>query len=86
MISNTSFSDLYAYVVHEVRNIKPGESFIISDLFKGYEWKRIGGGDRRRLGGAFYGWTLGDEGKRLVKATDKTAQNQQKYIGMQAEE
>jgi len=39
--------------VSEVSLLKKGEEFLVSDLFKGYEWKRILVRDRLLLGSLF---------------------------------
>lgn len=62
----------------ELNNLKQGETFLVKDLFKGYEWARISLNDRRNLGSLFLSViksnpTLG------VEVLDKTTSNQQKY-------
>ena len=34
----------------ELVNLKPGEVFLLRDLFKGYEWNRISRSDRLLMG------------------------------------
>lgn len=62
---------------NETNNLKPGEIFLVRDLFKGYEWNRISRSERLLLGTLFL---------NLVKNTDtniniieKTSSGQQKY-------
>jgi len=37
----------------ELVNLKPGEVFLVRDLFKGYEWNRISRSNRLLLGTLF---------------------------------
>ena len=44
---------LMAQAILETGSLKNGEEFLVSDLFKGYEWKRIPVRDRLLLGSLF---------------------------------
>lgn len=44
---------LMAQATREIGFLKNGEEFLVSDLFKGYEWKRIPVKDRLLLGSLF---------------------------------
>lgn len=41
---------LFYYMVHEARNLKIGEEFLIRDLFKGYIWNRLSQAQKATLG------------------------------------
>ena len=55
-------NELLEIAKNELANLKPGEMFLVRDLFKGYEWNRISRSNRLLLG------TL-DVYKRQIKAT-----------------
>ncbi len=38
---------------NEIINLKPGEVFLVRDLFKGYEWNRISRSDRPSFRNSF---------------------------------
>lgn len=63
--------------VKEIDFIEVGEIFLVKDLFKGYEWKRIPRNDRLLLGTLFLNYinTVSD----IIKAIEKTTSNQQQY-------
>ena len=44
---------LLEYAVEEAKSIQPEETFLVKDLFKGYEWNRIPRKDRLLLGTLF---------------------------------
>ena len=44
---------LLALAIHETESLDKGEEFLLSDLFKGYKWKRIQVRDRLLLGSLF---------------------------------
>ena len=74
-----TLEDLLSYAKTEVQNITADDAeFIVRDLFKGYEWKRISRNDRNVLGKMFFDWSKGS-GSNIVTPTSKTQQNQQKY-------
>ena len=61
----------------ETSHLKNGESFLLRDLFIGYEWNRISRSDRLLLGTLFLNQV---NSERIgVKATSKTSSGQQKY-------
>lgn len=61
----------------EMKNLNPGEIFLLRDLFKGYEWNRISRSDRLLLGTLFLNYinTTNSE----VTAIEKTSSGQQRY-------
>ena len=50
----------------EIKNLDKGDTFVVKDLFKGYEWNKIDRADRLRLGVLFLSWAQGD-GKKIIK-------------------
>lgn len=46
-------NDLLSKAINETARLNKGETFIVRDLFKGYEWNRISRGDRLLLGTLF---------------------------------
>ena len=75
---STPLSDLMEYANKELEDLNDGEKFVMKDLFKGYEWKRITRGNRTKLGMMFFEQIsrLNDLG---VEPLGKTPQNQQEY-------
>ena len=65
----------------EIPKLHHGEIFIVKDLFKGYELKRLPLSERRNLGKNFF-----DETKNkflnngMILSLDKSNSNQQKYM------
>jgi hypothetical protein len=62
----------------ETRKLEEGESFLVKDLFIGYEWNRIARGDRLLLGSLFFSYVSSHESCG-VKAFEKGASGQQVY-------
>ena len=62
---------------NEIINLKPGEVFLVRDLFKGYEWNRISRSDRLLLGTLFLNYIKNADTK--VAIIEKTTSGQQKY-------
>lgn len=76
---NTSLQDLFEIVVKTLDDVNAGEVFIVKELFRGFEWNRIGKGNRTKLGAMVFAYANGDEGSSILEPLDKTPQNQQKY-------
>ena len=74
-------NDLLESAKEEIKNLDKGDTFVVKDLFKGYEWNKIARADRLRLGVLFLSWVQGD-GKKLVKIEDKTHSGQQSYTNL----
>lgn len=66
--------------IQEVKNLDPGEKFLVKDLFKGYEWNRLAIGDRRSLGSLFLHEVKDGDLKDEIKIGVKSSANQQLYI------
>ena len=71
--------DLLEEAVKQANNLNSGESFMVKELFRGFEWNRIDRGLRMNLGRAF----LFEIEKDLTLNIDKlkkNSANQQIYI------
>ncbi|MGN7299087.1 DUF1413 domain-containing protein [Ferdinandcohnia sp. SAFN-114] len=75
---NTSLEELLVIAKDTIKEIEKGEEFIVKELFRGFEWNRIGKGNRTKLGAMFFNFAE-NEGKQHLKGIGKTPQNQQKY-------
>ncbi len=73
----TTISTLLDCAKEEIKNLKKGETFLVKDLFKGYEWSRITRANRIKLGSYFF--MFASDNKKLIKVGEKNAQNQQLY-------
>ena len=62
----------------EIKYLKPGEIFLVRDLFKGYDWNRISRSDRLLLGTLFLNYVKTTECE--INAIEKTSSGQQRYI------
>ena len=62
----------------ELQNVRPGEEFLVRDLWKGYEWNRIPIADRLLIGRMFYD-AVTQQDPCPVEILDKTTAKQQKY-------
>lgn len=70
---------LLEYAVEETKSIQPEETFLVKDLFKGYEWNRIPRKDRLLLGTLFLNYV--NQKELNIMPIEKTSSNQQRYIG-----
>lgn len=75
---STPLSELMEYANKELEELNDEEEFVMKDLFKGYEWRRITRGNRTKLGMMFFEQIsrVDDLG---VDPLGKTPQNQQLY-------
>lgn len=71
-------NELLENAISEVDNLSYNETFLIKELFKGYEWNRIPRNSRLLLGTLFLNYVNSESHE--VKAIDKTSSGQQKYI------
>lgn len=77
--SNTSLNELLEHAKNSLKDLKHDDGeFVVRDLFRGFEWNRIGRGDRTKLGSMFLSYAE-HEGASRIEPTEKTPQNQQKY-------
>ncbi len=70
--------ELYTKAHKQIANLKSGEEFTVSDLFYGYEWKRIPRNIKASLGSLFYLAAVKDS--RIVPLEEKSTKNQQRYL------
>lgn len=75
--SEQDVNELLDAAVKETCRLRPGEVFLVRDLFKGYEWNRILVKDRLLLGILFLNHVhkAGDE----IQILSKTSSHQQRY-------
>lgn len=76
---NTSLQDLFEIVIRTLDDVKTGESFIVKELFRGFEWNRIPKGNRTKLGSMVLSYANSNDGTSVIKPLGKTPQNQQIY-------
>ena len=65
--------------VSELNKLNSNETFLVKDLFKGYEWNRIPRNSRLLLGTLFLNAVNADPDLGVV-TVEKTSSNQQKYM------
>ena len=70
-------NDLLSKAINETAQLNKGETFIVRDLFKGYEWNRISRGDRLLLGTLFLNYVNSEH--FCVAPKEKSSSGQQKY-------
>jgi len=76
--SSTPLQELMEVAKKTADELVPGETFLVKDLFRGFEWNRIAKGNRTKLGALFYHYAL-NEGSKKMRPLHKTPQNQQIY-------
>ncbi len=72
-----NINDILEYAIRETTYLNDGEEFLLSDLFKGYEWKRVPYADRLLAGRIFRDYIGKIDG--IVKPTGKTPSGNQQY-------
>ena len=70
-------NDLLSKAINETARLNKCETFIVRDLFKGYEWNRISRGDRLLLGTLFLNYVNSEHVN--VAPMEKSSSGQQKY-------
>lgn len=70
--------DILIYLFEESKKLKPGEEFIIRDLYKGYEWNRIDRALRLNIGKAFM-FKVDEFPEYGIEKINKNKANQQLY-------
>lgn len=73
---------LLEQAVREMANLKPGEIFLVKDLFRGYEWNRISRSERLLLGTLFLNYVKTHYG--IADILEKTSSGQQRYAKTKA--
>ena len=61
----------------QLPHLEAGEEFTVSDLFYGYEWKRIQRNVKATLGSLFYLTAMKDPHIEIIE--EKSTKNQQRY-------
>jgi hypothetical protein len=70
-------NSLLKTAIDETSHVREGETFLVKDLFKGYEWNRIPKGDRLMLGSMFLSY-IGTHDCKITVA-EKGSSGQQRY-------
>lgn len=76
-VNMLNVNDLLSKAINETAQLNKGETFIVRDLFKGYEWNRISRGDRLLLGTLFLNYVNSEH--VCVAPMEKSSSGQQKY-------
>ena len=71
-------ADLFYLLINEVDNLLVNDEFMISDMFKGFVWKKVSKADRLWLGREFLNKVKNNEVKN-IKIMEKTSSNKQMY-------
>lgn len=74
------FMDCLKQAISEVSQLDVGEEFLVKDLFKGYEWNRLGIGERRTLGSLFLNEVKNGQLQNRIGVVNKNSANQQLYV------
>lgn len=72
--------DCLKQAISEISYLKTGEEFLVKDLFKGYEWNRLGIGERRTLGSLFLNEVKHGHLQTYIGIVNKNSANQQLYM------
>ena len=75
---STTLNNLFDMAVEATRDVVPGETYIVRDLFRGFEWNRIQKGNRTKLGAMYFSYAK-TEAPSEIESLGKTPQNQQMY-------
>lgn len=70
-------NELLEKAIRETENIQQGETFLLKDLFMGYEWNRIDRSSRLLLGTLFLNHVNKVKGE--INAIEKNVSGQQRY-------
>lgn len=73
----SNVNKLLEQAICEIDFVETEEIFLVKDLFKGYEWKRIPRSDRLLLGTLFLNYV--NVVSKVVIPIEKTSSNQQQY-------
>ena len=71
-------ADLFYQLINELDNLIVNDEFMISDMFKGFVWKKVSKADRLWLGREFLNKVKNNEVKN-IKIMEKTSSNKQMY-------
>lgn len=65
------------YCLEQIKLLEKDEIFLVKDLFKGFEWKRLGT-ERLTLGTLFLSYVK-EHPELEIEILNKTSSNQQRY-------
>ena len=71
-------ADLFYQLINELDNLLVNDEFMISDMFKGFVWKKVSKADRLWLGREFLNKVKNNKVKN-IKIMEKTSSNKQMY-------
>ena len=71
-------ADFFYQLINELDNLLVNDEFMISDMFKGFVWKKVSKADRLWLGREFLNKVNNNEVKN-IKIMEKTSSNKQMY-------
>lgn len=74
------YMDCLKRAIFEIPQLNVGEEFLVKDLFKGYEWNRLGIGERRTLGTLFLNEVKNGQLQSQIGVVNKNSANQQLYV------
>jgi Domain of unknown function (DUF1413) len=74
------YMDCLKQAISEISHLAVGEEFLVKDLFKGYEWNRLGIGERRTLGTLFLNEVKNGQLQNKIGIVNKNSANQQLYV------
>ncbi|WP_217581568.1 single-stranded DNA-binding protein [Lysinibacillus sp. GbtcB16] len=75
--------DCLKQAIFEISQLHVGEEFLVKDLFKGYQWNRLGIGERRTLGSLFLNEVKNGQLQSIVEVVNKNSANQQLYVKLE---
>ncbi|MEG1415622.1 MAG: DUF1413 domain-containing protein [Clostridium sp.] len=75
---STPVANLFNEAVGTLSDLEPGETFVVSNLFRGFEWERIEVSNRAILGSMFFRY-VNNDGSEIVTPLDKSSEGQQRY-------
>ncbi|MDR3344738.1 MAG: single-stranded DNA-binding protein [Oscillospiraceae bacterium] len=78
--SRKAIPQLLEAAVAELPNLMHGEIFLVSELFYGYQWKRIPTKDRNLLGRYFLDFAQSEKGMRQIEVIELSGQKKLRYV------
>ena len=75
----TTVNELFTEAKKLLADVPAGTTFMVKDLFRGYEWNAVPIGLRIRLGALFLAYAEGEGAAEITVCPEKSKQNQQKY-------
>ncbi|MEG2812106.1 MAG: DUF1413 domain-containing protein [Clostridium sp.] len=75
---STPVANLFSEAVRTLSELESGETFVVSHLFRVFEWERIEVSNRATLGSMFFRY-VNNDGLGIVTLLDKSSEGQQRY-------